>query len=97
MWSAGGRRQSLADEPMSARAGDQNQTCPVCACCGIIVGVFEPMWMELTDGTLRPSSLLNVAGDTPMGETCTRMWHFGCLAPDEIPAPRPRDDGRSSV
>jgi hypothetical protein len=29
-----------------------------CAMCGDRIGVYEPLWLELTDGSLRRSSFL---------------------------------------
>jgi hypothetical protein len=79
------------------RGDDEKQTRSVCANCRDILGVYEPIWIELTDGTLRSSSLLNISSDTPSGESCTRMWHLDCLDHDAIPAPRPDDDRKASV
>ncbi len=42
--------------------------------------------MELTDGTLRATSLLNLRHDVPAGKRYSRLWHLGCLAPDTLPA-----------
>ena len=55
----------------------------VCARCGDRIGVYEPLWTELADGTLHPSSYLNLAGCELHHES--RFWHLGCLAPDAVP------------
>ena len=56
-----------------------------CTHCGDRIGVYEPAWLELSDGTLRPSSILNLGQDIPPGEAYSRLWHLGCLAPDAPP------------
>jgi hypothetical protein len=57
-----------------------------CSHCGDRIGVYEPAWLELADGTLRSSSFLNLPHDLPAGERAARLWHLGCLAPDAFPA-----------
>ena len=60
----------------------------VCTRCGDRIGVFEPLWVELSDGTIHSSSFLNL-GQHLGNEECrrARFWHAGCLAPDAIPSP----------
>jgi hypothetical protein len=55
----------------------------VCARCGDRIGVYEPLWAELADGTLHSSSYLNLARCDLHHES--RFWHLGCLAPDAVP------------
>lgn len=57
----------------------------VCARCGDRIGVYEPLWAELPDGALHPSSYLNLPTRELHHES--RFWHLGCLAPDAGPAP----------
>ena len=58
----------------------------VCTRCGDRIGVFEPLWVELSDGTIHSSSFLNLGQH--LGNEArrrARFWHAGCLAPDAIP------------
>lgn len=55
----------------------------VCARCGDRIGVYEPLWLELADGTLHSTSYLNLAKYDLHQEP--RLWHLGCLAPDAGP------------
>jgi len=66
-------------EPAAPGAGSR----PRCAGCGEPIGVLEAAWLEDTDGTLRPSSLLNMDADARAG--AHRAWHAGCvrLAPED--------------
>lgn len=48
----------------------------VCAACGDRIGVYEPIWIRGTDGSLVTTSLLNLADDT---EHPPLLWHAGCL------------------
>ena len=56
---------------------------PRCAGCGEPVGVLEAAWLEGPDGTLRPSSVLNMDAAARAG--ASRVYHAGCLtlAPDD--------------
>jgi hypothetical protein len=56
----------------------------LCTHCGDRIGVYEPAWLEHTDGSIRASSLLNMDPDARHAENRSRLWHLGCLAPDEI-------------
>ena len=56
-----------------------------CALCGDRVGVYEPIWLELADGSLHRSSFLNL-GDFP-GYDPARVWHLDCLVPEVMPRP----------
>jgi hypothetical protein len=58
-----------------------------CAQCGDRIGVYEPIWLELADGSLHRSSFLNL-GDYP-GYDQSRLWHLDCLIPEVMP----RSDG----
>ncbi len=55
-----------------------------CAGCGEPIGVLEAAWLEDADGTLRPSSVLNLDSRARAG--ATRAWHPGCVR-------LPQDDG----
>jgi hypothetical protein len=57
----------------------------LCTNCGDRIGVYEPVWMELTDGSIRASSLLNIDPDARHAENRSRLWHLGCLTPDALP------------
>jgi len=50
---------------------------PRCAECGDVVGVYEPMWLELDDGSVCRSSLLAL-GESGVAD---RVWHAECLGP----------------
>lgn len=56
-----------------------------CASCGDRVGVYEPLWLELADGSLHRSSFLNL-GDF-RGYDSARVWHLDCLIPEVRPGP----------
>ena len=56
-----------------------------CALCGDRIGVYEPIWLELGDGTLHCSSYLNLS-DYP-GHDPSRFWHVDCLTPEAVPRP----------
>jgi hypothetical protein len=49
----------------------------LCAGCGAPVGVYEPVWLEHADGSLHPSSELNL--DAQARRQAVRAWHAGCL------------------
>ena len=51
-----------------------------CALCGGRIGVYEPIWLELADGSLQRSSVLNL-GDHP-GYDQSRLWHLDCVIPE---------------
>lgn len=51
---------------------------PRCARCGDRIGVYEPVWLERSDGTRVRSGRLTL-GDVPAGG---RLFHLGCLAGD---------------
>ena len=53
----------------------------LCAMCGDRIGVYEPLWLELVDGSLHRSCYLNL-GDHP-GHDPSRLWHLDCLSPDQ--------------
>ena len=60
----------------------------VCTRCGDRIGVFESLWVELSDGTIHSSSFLNLGRHLGNEERRrARFWHAGCLAPDAIPSP----------
>jgi hypothetical protein len=54
-----------------------------CTRCGERIGIYEPLWSEFPDGTLHPSSYLNLSHEQRRGDS--RLWHLGCLAPDAVP------------
>jgi hypothetical protein len=47
----------------------------VCTRCGDRIGVYEPLWIALADGTLRASSYLNL--DEHQLDEPARLWHHG--------------------
>jgi len=58
---------------------DGNRPKLLCARCRDRIGVHEPLWLELADGTLCSSSYLNL--DRHEWHERSRLWHHGCLAP----------------
>jgi hypothetical protein len=56
-----------------------------CAMCGDRIGVYEPIWLELPDGSVHRSSYLNL-GDNP-GYDPSRLWHHDCLIREAAPQP----------
>lgn len=58
----------------------------VCMRCRDRIGVFEALWVELSDGTIHPTSFLNLGKHLRNEDRGrARFWHDGCLAPDAIP------------
>jgi hypothetical protein len=59
--------------------------------CGDRIGVYEPIWLELRDGSLHRSSYLNLE-DHP-GYDPSRLWHLDCFIPTcaNLAASAPRD------
>lgn len=62
-----------------------SNTNPVCATCGDRIGVYEPIWIEQTDGTLTTTGLLEMSQHSDGEPHAVRLYHFGCLAPNRIP------------
>ena len=58
---------------------DESRSLPVCAHCGDRIGVYEPPWVEVADGTLHSSLFLNLDRYAPHARA--RVWHHACLAP----------------
>ena len=59
----------------------------VCTRCRDRIGVFETLWVKLSDGTIHSSSFLNLGQHLRNEEhRLARFWHAGCLAPDAIPS-----------
>jgi hypothetical protein len=56
-----------------------------CAMCGNRIGVYEPIWLELADGSLVRSSYLNLGEHA--GHDGSRLWHFDCLIPKAVGDP----------
>jgi hypothetical protein len=53
---------------------------PACSRCGDPIGVYERFWLELTDGTLRSCSYLNLDRDLLGHRGWLRLWHRDCVA-----------------
>jgi hypothetical protein len=52
--------------------------------CGDRIGVYEPIWLELPDGSIHSTSLLVLRRDG--GEPGGGIYYqHSCLAPDRIP------------
>jgi hypothetical protein len=51
---------------------------PVCSACGDRIGVYEPVWLELEDGTVTTSALLQI----DWARTEPRLFHLSCLEVD---------------
>jgi hypothetical protein len=64
--------------------GSRMDTFPRCARCGDAIGVYEPVWWELSDGSITDSGLLALGYD-PGRHSDSRFYHRGCLAPEEVP------------
>ena len=58
---------------------DESRSLPVCAHCGERIGVYEPLWLEVADGTLHSSSFPNLDRYAPHAPA--RVWHHACFAP----------------
>jgi hypothetical protein len=62
-------------------AGDR--THPVCGNCGERIGVYEPLWLQFSDGTVASTSLLKLDGE-PRSNSDHVLLHVGCFIPGEI-------------
>ena len=51
---------------------------PVCSACGDRIGVYEPVWLQLEDGSFTASALLRI----DCARAQPRLFHFGCLTGD---------------
>jgi hypothetical protein len=59
---------------------------PLCGVCGDRIGVYEPIWLALDDGTLVMSALLNLDDHRERIDGDPRLFHVGCLQPgDDTP------------
>jgi len=54
----------------------------VCARCGDRIGVYEPLWLELADGTACTGSYIGLRTGP---QEWSRLWHLGCLPIEELP------------
>lgn len=53
---------------------------PICGVCGDRIGVYEPVWLELEDGTLVLSALLNLDDHRASMSGDPRLFHLACRA-----------------
>jgi hypothetical protein len=56
---------------------------PVCGVCGDRIGVYEPIWLALDDGTLVASAVLNLDDHRAVMHGEPRLFHAGCLESDQ--------------
>jgi hypothetical protein len=56
-------------------------TKPVCGVCGDRIGVYEPIWLALDDGTLVASALMHLDDHRDQISGDPRLFHAGCLEP----------------
>lgn len=56
---------------------------PACGVCGDRIGVYEPIWLALDDGTLVASALLKLDDHRAVMHGDPRLFHVGCLEPDQ--------------
>jgi hypothetical protein len=52
---------------------------PVCGLCGDRIGVYEPIWLALDDGTLVASALLNLDDHRAAIHGDSQLFHIGCV------------------
>ena len=64
----------------SGSSGDPRLYCPR---CGERIGIYEQLGLEQPDGTVCPSSYLNLNSDQL--DAGIRLWHWHCVAPVPIP------------
>jgi len=55
----------------------------VCGVCGDRIGVYEPIWLALDDGTFVASALLNLDEHRSRINGDPRLFHADCIDPDE--------------
>jgi len=51
----------------------------VCGVCGDRIGVYEPIWLALDDGTLVASALLNLDDHRAAIHGEPQLFHMGCV------------------
>ena len=51
---------------------------PVCLACGDRIGVYEPVWLQLEDGSFTASGLLQIDLRSPT----PRLFHLRCVEVD---------------
>ena len=56
---------------------------PVCGVCGDRIGVYEPIWLALDDGTLVASALLKLDEHRARIHGDPQLFHLACLEPGE--------------
>jgi hypothetical protein len=52
---------------------------PRCAVCSEVIGVYEPVWIEHSSGSLRRTSLLRL--DRAEREGAAAIYHDDCVSP----------------
>jgi hypothetical protein len=52
---------------------------PVCWACGDRIGVYEPIWLTLDDGTVVMTALLNLDDHRSRMQSDARLFHVSCL------------------
>jgi len=55
---------------------------PRCSGCGEPIEARQPAWIELEDGSVRPSSLVNF--DRDARRDAWRLWHADCFAQTQL-------------
>ena len=51
---------------------------PVCGTCGDRIGVYEPIWLALDDGTYVRSALLRLDEYRARHDDAPALFHLGC-------------------
>ena len=73
---------------MSARPAYQ----PVCAACGDRIGVFEPLWLQSSDGQIAGSTVIEL-NESSRAEAPSALFHIGCITPHDILRSSTPEDG----
>ena len=73
-----------SEPPWSARVEPPNQPF-YCARCREPLGLFEPIWWMLPDGSIQNTGLLYLCEHPQPMLRLSQLFHHGCLTPEHLP------------
>ncbi len=70
--------------PRPPPAGSSEDAWPFLHCdrCGDRIGVYEPIWWRMPDGSIVPSAFLPMRSSREFGRGSSRYFHAACLVPE---------------